>query len=358
MHKTPAWPSSTNLLYRVRLKLNHENLNQPAKVATLRRLQNEGLLSEEAYTTACSIIKPATAWFAWVRKTLLLLGSTLVLAGIIFFFAYNWEAMGRFLKFVLLEAAIIGCAIASMLSLKKLSGKMLLMSAAVLCGVLLAVYGQVYQTGADSYELFASWAALIIGWVIVSQFAALWVFWFSLLNIGLILYWQQVGFPVYGIGYEYLCLSLAVINGGALALREAALQEGLEWLIGGWIRAVLLSAVLIPLSLPTIGLIIGDGHSSVADLFTAILWIIVSSTGYKYYRYKLPDMIPLALIVTNTGLIALTLIGKFLFYDAGSGGAGLFLVFGLSILAVVSGAVFWLRKTALVMAGEEKVKSQ
>ncbi len=40
--------------------------------------------------------------------------------------------------------------------------------------ILLAVYGQTYQTGADPYELFFGWAILIIGWVAISRFAPLW----------------------------------------------------------------------------------------------------------------------------------------------------------------------------------------
>ena len=108
---------------------------------------------------------------------LLLFGSALVLAGIIFFFAYNWAAMGKFLKFGLIEAGIIVCIVASHLRGRTdLSGKVLLLSGAVLVGVLLAVYGQIYQTGADAYGLFICWAVLIFGWVIISEFAALCVF--------------------------------------------------------------------------------------------------------------------------------------------------------------------------------------
>ena len=36
----------------------------------------------------------------------------MVLAGVVFFFAYNWTAMGRYLKFVLIEAGIVAGVIA------------------------------------------------------------------------------------------------------------------------------------------------------------------------------------------------------------------------------------------------------
>ena len=43
----------------------------------------------------------------------------------------------------------------------------------LLTGALLALSGQVYQTGADTFELFAWWAVLILPWVLVSRFSPL-----------------------------------------------------------------------------------------------------------------------------------------------------------------------------------------
>jgi uncharacterized membrane protein len=50
-------------------------------------------------------------------------------------------------------------------------------------GVLQAVFGQIYETGADSYVLFLIWALLIIGWVAIGGYAPLWL----LLATGLLL---------------------------------------------------------------------------------------------------------------------------------------------------------------------------
>ena len=52
-------------------------------------------------------------------------------------------------------------------------GQVLLIAGSVLTGVLLAVIGQAYQTGADVFELFVAWAVLILPWVFVSRSAAL-----------------------------------------------------------------------------------------------------------------------------------------------------------------------------------------
>ena len=47
-----------------------------------------------------------------------------------------------------------------------------LIAASVLVGVLLAVIGQVYHTGADAYSLFAAWTLLILPWTLASRSAA------------------------------------------------------------------------------------------------------------------------------------------------------------------------------------------
>lgn len=284
---------------------------------------------------------------------LLFFGSTLILAGIIFFFAYNWADIGKFLKFGLIEAGIIVCTVASyLLGPKRLSSKVLLLSGSVLVGVLLAVYGQIYQTGADAFEMFTVWSILILGWVIISDFAALWLLWLVLLNTGAILYWHQVGRPANTIRYEFLCLALAVLNGTALVLREVGLLKGLQWLRGRYLRGILFAASLVALSLPTIDLIVDFNHTTEVNVLATFVWVLAAVGGYICYRFKLHDMIPLALIVTDACVILLMLIGKILFDSIGFVEPSVYLFFALIIMGVVSGAAFWLRKTAGAMTNE------
>jgi len=335
--------------------LSHSELNKTAGVGIIRKLNRDGLLSDDAFIAANAVLRPASCWFKWARRILLFLGSALILAGIIFFFAYNWAAMGRFLKFGLIEAGIVICIIASFLrGQKRLSGKVLLLSASVLVGVLLAVYGQVYQTGADAFELFIGWAVLILGWVIISNFAALWLLWLILLNTSAILYWSQVGRPAHTIRFEFLCLGVAFLNGAALTLREVGLLKGLQWLSAKWLRGILLSASLVALSIPTIYLIVDFEGIVEVSVLTAFVWVVASVGGYVCYRFKLRDMVSLAFILMNACIILLTLIGRILFDSTSFTDPGVYLLFALIILGVVGGVAFWLRKTAATMAGEVK----
>ena len=85
----------------------------------------------------------------------------LVLA-LVFFIAYNWMGMGKMGKFGLVEAAltlsIVGYAVLAYKRRYPLGQQLLLLVASILTGSLLALIGQVYQTGADSCQLFFSWA--------------------------------------------------------------------------------------------------------------------------------------------------------------------------------------------------------
>jgi len=330
--------------------------DKPADIKTIRGLHQDELLSDQAFDAAMRILRPASSWYTWAERNLLFFGSALVLAGIIFFFAYNWSVMGKFLKFGLIEAGIAACAIGSyFLGLNRLTGKLLLLSASILLGVLMAVYGQTYQTGADAFELFTGWAALIFGWVVVSEFAALWLTWLVLVNTGAILYWMQVLEPCHSVTFEYLCMGLALIDGAALALRELGAKQGMDWLSGKWLRGILLLAVLAALAVPTIVLIIDFGDASKVTGIIAISWILVSAGGYACYRFIFRDMASLAIIVTNLCAVLLTFTGKLMLdsnHYYGSGEAFMFLFFALIIIAVVSAAAFWLKKTAAKMAKE------
>ena len=47
----------------------------------------------------------------WLDRLLLGLGAALVLAGVVFFFAFNWGRITPFEKFGLIEAGIAACAL-------------------------------------------------------------------------------------------------------------------------------------------------------------------------------------------------------------------------------------------------------
>ncbi|MFT5094357.1 MAG: putative membrane protein, partial [Porticoccaceae bacterium] len=126
----------------------------------------------------------STAWWPWAEKALLFLGLALTLSGVVCFFAWNWDAMPGLVKLAIVQAGIVACCVAAyQKKIATLPGKAAITAAAVLVGVFLAVFGQVYQTGADAYQLFVGWALLILPWVVMCRLAGLWVLRLAIVNV-------------------------------------------------------------------------------------------------------------------------------------------------------------------------------
>ncbi|MDH5630244.1 MAG: DUF2157 domain-containing protein [Gammaproteobacteria bacterium] len=141
--------------------------------------------SEKAFSVIGALPSEAQ-WIQWLKIISLTLGWGIFLSGVIFFFAYNWEDLHRFTRFSILSVAIIASSLLSFrYNLDNLQGKLSLTAASILTGVLLATFGMVYQTGADSWQLFASWSALILPWVIIARFQPLWLLWLLIANFAL-----------------------------------------------------------------------------------------------------------------------------------------------------------------------------
>ncbi len=117
-------------------------------------------------------------WKLWLDRGLLSLGVALVLAGIGYFFAHNWDHLTNNDKLGLAGGAVLVSLVgATWAGLDRFPGKLLLLAASALVGVYLAVFGQIYQTGADTYELFTGWAFLIFPWVALGRLMPLWILW-------------------------------------------------------------------------------------------------------------------------------------------------------------------------------------
>lgn len=132
-------------------------------------------------------------WIKFVRLFLLGLGGSFLISGIIFFFAYNWADMHKFVKLGLIELLILAVTFAAVfVKLSSTVTNVLLTASTMLVGVLFAVFGQIYQTGANAYDFFLGWTMCVVLWVLVARFQPLWFIFLALLNTTFVLYTQQV----------------------------------------------------------------------------------------------------------------------------------------------------------------------
>jgi uncharacterized membrane protein len=292
-------------------------LDRPALPIYLYRLARVKHLNPSALDQALyliGLIPNRTAWRRFIDNLLLLLGTVLILSGIIFFFAYNWAKMSQLTKFGLLQLSLlIIAAFASQYGLERLAGQLALFATAILVGVLLAVFGQVYQTGADAFELFLTWAILITPWVLIGQFAPLWLLLLALFNLSLIFYWNQViDYDKYSFYSTPLYLLLFILNGTALAAWEYAHQQGIAWLQGDWLGRILFIITLTTLIIPTLYAIVELEWEPLLRSVTVILYVIVTLFSLWYYRHQRHDLLLLAVCLLGILMTVTTLIGRLL----------------------------------------------
>ncbi|MEQ1513202.1 MAG: DUF2157 domain-containing protein [Lysobacteraceae bacterium] len=168
-----------------------------AEQVQLREWRRDGALDATTATAARKVLGPApdaALWRWFLDRLALWLGVALCAAGVICFIAANWEHIGKFTRLYGMQALVIAAvAVAARLGLARLGGQAALWLAMVLLGGLLALIGQTYQTGADTWELFTLWAALALPWAFAGRHAALWLLWIAVANIALGLWADTVG---------------------------------------------------------------------------------------------------------------------------------------------------------------------
>lgn len=282
-------------------------------------------------------------WRSFLDMLLLGLGGLLTVCGVVFFFAYNWDNLGRFTRFMLVEALIVfSLGAVWRLGLEKISGRVALLMAAVFVGVLLALVGQTYQTGADTYELFAVWTVLILPWAFLGRFDGLWVLWLLLLNLSIVLYYDTFGRWFNGsFGVEQLLWMLFVINTCALIIWEWVVAKGQSRRSLRWMTRLLATVSGGLITSIAIIAIVDDSWTSF--VVGAIGWLVWMACAYVWYRLKVLDVYVLAIGVLSVVAVLNVVIGRMLFHGFIGGVIGL-LVISLSVIGCSALGAVWLKR--------------
>lgn len=288
---------------------------------------------EQEVLRAAGIMPSRAGWLAFLGQLTLWLGTIAIAGAVIFFFAFNWDDLGRFAKFALVEAAILAGLVACWwVDLDGLAGKAVLMLLSLLVGALLALTGQIYQTGADTYELFGWWAALILPWVLVSRFSPLWLLWLALLNMAALLYLSLARDP------QPLFWGLFGLNTLALVLWEAAHRTGFAWLQDNWPpRLVAIASGVSATALIVWAIFDGDGGQGMLATLAYGGW---AAALFYWYRRVRPDLFMLAGGILSLIVAVVTFLSQHLLhFDS----AGAFLFIGLVVIGMSAGGAIWLK---------------
>jgi uncharacterized membrane protein len=287
---------------------------------------------------AAGALPSAADWRRFLDRLLLWMGAVMLACSAIFFFAFNWAEMGRLAKIGLVEAALVGALVLLWkLGLERAAGKATLLAAALLAGGLFALVGQIYQTGADPWELFAVWAAAILPWTLAGRLPALWVLWLALLNLAGALYYQTFG-VLFGMLFapERLMWMLFALNTAALVAWEVCAAVGVAWLRERWsVRVVATASGVLITWLALVDIF--DWQKS--SHWGLPLWLAWMSAAYAAYRHRLKDVYVLA----GGVLSAIIVITSFLVKQMHMREAGAYLFIGLVIIGLSAAGGWWLK---------------
>ena len=330
-------------------------MQQQANQTIVDDLFRRGFINQQARDCVSQLLYPHLNWGAFTTRFLGILGSLFVISGLVFYFAFNWERMSDSYKLQTLQAGIICCiAGAWAFSLSKLSGQLFLTAGCVLVGIFMAVFGQIYQTGADSYQLFSIWAVLIIPFVLIGRFPALWFLWIVILNFAIGLYWHQVVSSNQNMTY-FLFFILIAIDCGFLALREYAQHKNINWCLDRWHRILLAISILLLSLFPIMTLIFNiDDFKDVYITSGALLGISVLFGFIYYYRFKNNDM-----WVVGASIITLCIIlcaGGFKLFDETIRNSELkWLLMSVLTITIFTLGAFTLNKLSHSLSNQEKL---
>ena len=293
---------------------------------------------KEVATLRAAHMLPAPAqWRIFLGQLALWLGMIALATAVIFFFAFNWQDIGRLAKFGLVEGLIVvSLLVYWWLDIDSMPAKALLTFLSLLVGALLALAGQIYQTGADTYELFAYWALLILPWVLASRFIPLWLILLSLLNLAVIQYFSL------GRQDELVLWGPFLLNALGLIAWEAAHRFRMAWVADDWPpRVIAVASAAAATCLIMWAIFDGKGASGALAALAYVAWI---AGIYAWYRRVRPDLLMLAAGMLSVIIAVAAFLSERMFSSGSEGSAFLFI--GIIVIAMSAGGAMWLRAIA------------
>ena len=283
----------------------------------LYTLVEKGLLDADqllACEKKLNLIPTATDWKVFLSRLFLFLGTSLFALGILLFFAYNWQEMSRFSKLALLSGFILAAVLLTHFKgTESLAGKAGLVLASIITGGLLATYGQIYQTGADPYNLFLGWAALSLGWVFLARMQAMWFMTLMLANLAFILYWGEYYNPasssLFHTGNPLLKRFTSIIdidlnqlliiaNFSILIVWETLVKRSASLKTHRWACRVIASYIMVIMTRMTMHMLFSNHSYNAFYPGSQSIWLIYiigTVSLFSYYRWIVQDLYMIAI---------------------------------------------------------------
>lgn len=302
----------------------------------LRELVRRRVLPPDRFADAIDVVSGPDDPRRVLQRVLLVVGAALVVAGIAFFVAANWQGLGRFARLGLVcGGVVVAGGIGVVVGPRTIGGRAATSIAGLVCGPALFLFGQTYQTGADAWQLFAGWLILLVPFALAARFAGVWWVALLLLHTALALCLMQRFDMDNNEGISTWLPLLVVIDVGALAIADVVAKRRSH-------RRALPRGVAVILTITacaavTIGVFCRHlGVWPLVDLVVACgsaVWLVLRRRG---------DLMRAALGLFTLCFAFCVIVGRLIFEELRLDLGGVFLQ-GAIVLIVVGGASALLR---------------
>ena len=281
----------------------------------------EGIIKKEDYRTFFSHL-------------FTLLGAIFLASGVMFFIAYNWEVLGKFFKFGIVELAVVGSFLAAyFLKENSLGFKSAIVVGSFLIGVLLALFGQVYQTGALPYELFMYWALMVLPIALLSRFAGIWILEVVLINF--VVYLYNYSYLYEQLFHNSMNYNMLFIVNFVILVFWSLLSKYVDFLNEAYAIRFVATLAFVWASISILIFIIGRD----ANIITLLVYLIFVLYVFYMYRVKELDIYILSILLLSVNIVVVASVVRLTIYSGIMG-----MLFTSSIVAIVCGylSVSWL----------------
>ena len=236
----------------------------------------------------------AAHWRAALHTLAIFATALFACTALVCLIAYNWEDLHRFARIALVATAfLVPCALAAVRgkTVPDALQQALYLAAMLAAGGLFALIGQIYQTGADTWQLFALWAVLTLPLALIARTRLCWLLWFVLADCALPGA-LDARFQLWELDGRLLLLILAALHALAAALFAAcgALARN-ERAPARWLLAA--AMVLLFFAVPNFSY----QHSFLSDAPTLVLFYLVMLCLYHRCRHTCRPLAALAAVL-------------------------------------------------------------
>lgn len=269
----------------------------------------------------------------WMPLGLAMLAAALLGLGLVLWIAANWDSLGRFGRFAVLQGVVGAAALAALWrpALQAPLSLVLLLAT----GALFAHFGQTYQTGADPWQLFALWAALTLPLALGARSDLIWAPWALVVFVAIAL-WIHAH-----TGHRWRVepddLAVHVVGWAAALAVVAALSDFGRRLTGAgaWaLRTAVTLAVVVLTSTALAGLFgrsVGTHYVFGLVVLAAMAAAFAPARGFDVYALSA------AALGVNTLLVAG--LGRALLEDAHGDPIGRLFLLGLAAAGLLAASV-------------------